>query len=188
MITNINLLPWRDNLIMLSRIEYRNKIILSILLGISLTLVIHNLISHAQNKQQEINALIQIKSTEIDAEISVLQRLLLENQLKQDKQDLIQQLQIKRLETTSLMADIPALVPDGIFLTVIDQHDHEISFTGYAASNNQISEFMQSIENSQWLQKPILIEIKTNSLKSNFLFNLSASQQPQSLDKYYGLN
>ena len=185
MITKINLLPWRDSLNLTQRIEYRNQLILSALMGLIVIVIFHTYLNTAQNQQLQINSLIKNKSIEIDTKINMLHQLQVLNQLILHKKELVQQLQVSRLETLYLIEEIPALVPEGIFLTLITQNGREINFTGSAESNSQISEFMQAIESSPWLQKPILIEINTNAAKTSYQFSLSASQETPSLDIVY---
>ena len=185
MITKINLLPWRDSLNLSQRIEYRNKLILSALMGLIVIAIFHTYLNAAQNQQLKINNLIKNKSTDLDKELKVLQQLQLLNQITLHKIALIQQLQVSRLETFYLIEEIPVLVPEGIFLTLISQNGREINFLGSAESNSQISEFMLAIEESTWLQKPILIEINISETKASYQFSLSASQETPSLDIVY---
>ena len=185
MITKINLLPWRDSLNLTQRIDYRNKLILSVLMGLIVIVMFHTYLNAAKNQQQQINNLIKNKSTDLDKELKVLQQLQVFNQLILHKKELIQQLQISRLETFYLIEEIPRLVPDGIFLTLISQNGREITFTGSAQSNSQVSEFMLAIEQSYWFQKPILIEINSSADKTSYQFSLSASQETPSLEFLY---
>ena len=59
----------------------------------------------------------------------------------------------------------------------IQQHGLAVHLDGYAQSNARVSTLMRNIENSPWLQKPDLVEIKATKVDkkrlSEFTMNLS---------------
>ncbi len=60
-----------------------------------------------------------------------------------------------------LLDEIARQVPEGIYLRSIKQEDRKVNVTGWAASNERVSEFLRNLQNnSRVLERPELIEIK----------------------------
>jgi Tfp pilus assembly protein PilN len=52
-------------------------------------------------------------------------------------------------------------LPEGIYLRSIKQEDRKVNVTGWAASNERVSEFLRNLQNnSRVLERPELVEIK----------------------------
>ena len=52
-------------------------------------------------------------------------------------------------------------MPEGIYLRGIKQEDRKVNVSGWAASNERVSEFLRNLQNnSEFLERPELIEIK----------------------------
>ena len=51
--------------------------------------------------------------------------------------------------------------PEGIYLKGFKQEERKVNITGWAASNERVSEFLRNLQsNSKYLERPELIEIK----------------------------
>jgi len=51
-------------------------------------------------------------------------------------------------------------MPEGVYIRSLKQDGVKVSLSGYAQSSARVSTLMRNIEASQWLEKPLLIEIK----------------------------
>ena len=73
----------------------------------------------------------------------------------------IKDLQADRNQPVYLLDEIVKQVPEGIYLKTIKQEDRRVNVTGWAASNERVSEFLRNLQNnSRVLERPELIEIK----------------------------
>jgi type IV pilus assembly protein PilN len=56
-------------------------------------------------------------------------------------------------------------VPEGIYLRSFKEENQRVVLTGYAQSNERVSELLRNLgNNSPWLERPDLIEIRLASL------------------------
>jgi type IV pilus assembly protein PilN len=69
-------------------------------------------------------------------------------------------------------------VPDGLYLTKLDQDGRSLVVEGRAKSNERVSEFMRKIEASAWIGRPrlLLIENKDDTATGLSHFRLSFDQ------------
>lgn len=171
MIVKINLLPWRIDLQQQEKSAFRNQLILTILTGVLILSLLHILIKTAQTVQLTTLQYIHLASIEQDKKLLNIHQLALEKQKLISKINLLQKLQVSRIETAHLLAELPTLIPEGIYLTHLSQKNREISFSGKSQSNHEVSLFMQAITDSVWLQSPKLrvIESKDKLLLNDFL-------------------
>jgi len=71
------------------------------------------------------------------------------------------------------------ILPDGVYLKTLKQTGNRIELVGYSQSNARISTLMRAIEDSPWLDTPVLIEIHSSTVGGTRLsefklnFNLS---------------
>lgn len=156
----INLLPWRVELLRQTRITFRNTFILSVLAGLSCVIVLHSIINTKKSNQLIINQTIGNESANLDKQIIALAQLINHKQQLISEIEFIQNLQLSRQDSIRLLSELPALLPNGIYLTQLSQNNTEISFEGKTDSNQQVSLFMQAIAQSGILQSPILQIIK----------------------------
>ena len=60
-----------------------------------------------------------------------------------------------------LLNELVKQTPEGVYLTTIKQDGQTVARAGVAQTNERVSEFLRNtVYNSQWLDKPELIEIK----------------------------
>ena len=92
---------------------------------------------------------------------------------------MIQTLQESRPQIVHLFDELPKSTPEGIFLTKFKQVGSDLTFTGKAQSNARVSAYMRGVEDSLWLQSPVLkiIEDKGASKSGEFSdFSMLAKQ------------
>ncbi len=156
----INLLPWRDDLLIQKRTAFRNVLFLSALMGLSIVIALHTVIKIKQSHQLNITQTIRNESLRLDKQIIELAHLINHKQKLISEIELIRNLQLTRKQIVQLLSELPSLLPNGIYLTQLSQTNAEISFEGKTESNQQVSLFMQAIAHSETLQSPILQVIK----------------------------
>jgi type IV pilus assembly protein PilN len=55
-------------------------------------------------------------------------------------------------------------VPEGIFLRSMKQQGNTVTLQGVTQSNARVSALMRNIDASPWMERPVLMEIKTGNL------------------------
>ncbi len=81
------------------------------------------------------------------------------------RQKAVEDLQVNRNVPVHLLDELVKQTPEGIYLTSIKQGDSNVVVSGVAQTNERVSEFLRNTaNNSQWLDKPDLVEIKAVAL------------------------
>ncbi|MFI3219461.1 MAG: PilN domain-containing protein [Methylococcales bacterium] len=162
----INLLPWREELR-----RQKKKDFLTTMGGLAfLTLAvfgfIHTQIQGKQEYQQQRNAILEEEIIRLDVKLGEIKNIEDTKNKLLAKIELIQKLQESRPEVVHLLDEIPRNTPDGVFLTKFSQTGQALVFEGKSQSNARVSAFMRAIDASNWLQSPVLEEIKAEDAKS----------------------
>ncbi|HUN92956.1 MAG TPA: PilN domain-containing protein [Burkholderiaceae bacterium] len=168
----INLLPHRE-----ARRERQKKAFyvmtgLSVLAGAVLVGLVWSILQGYINGQRDRNALIEAENRKLDVQIREIATLKQEIEALRSRQKAVEDLQADRNQPVYLMDELTKLTPEGIYLKSIKQEDRKVSLTGWAASNERVSEFLRNLQNNgRYLEKPELVEIKI------------ASQGPQGIQR-----
>ncbi len=94
--------------------------------------------------------------------------------------DIIQSLQQQRPQIVHLFDDIVRTVPEGIYLTSIQQHGAQLTINGVAESNGRVSAYMRNIDTSDWMAIPKLkvIQTKKGTLRSSDFTLVTSQSRP----------
>jgi len=177
--SNINLLPWREE----KRQELQKQFIMALIIVAAFAAIIFGA-GHFYHVQ-----LIDVQNTRIahvDQQIEIVDKKIEEiKQLEKEKDRLlsrmraIEQLQGNRPLIVRLFDEMVTSLPDGVTVTSITQKGTVITITGLAQSNARVSSFMRKLENSEWLKDPNLKIIKESNVAGDLpanSFTLTFSQ------------
>ena len=174
--TQINLLPWRDE-----RRRQKNKdffigaglfAFLAIIISGWAYFTVQQRIDFQTSRNhylEQETKLIQEKLKEIVELDSIKDRLL-------SRMEVIQQLQIQRPQVVHLFHELTATLPEGVHLALIEQTQDTITLEGRAVSNASVSAFMRNLDKSEWLKTPNLEVIQTEKDKTISTFKLHLNQ------------
>lgn len=174
----INLLPWREA----ARQRRRQEFL--VMLGAALGCVCLAIVGVHLYFQDRINAQ-QLRNQYLKNEIAVLDRKIKEIQeIEKTKANLIARMEIihrlqkSRPEIVRLFDELVNALPEGVYLTKLEQSGNSITVEGMAQSNARVSAFMRRIESSRSIGLPrlMLIENKDQKEKGFSQFRLSFSQ------------
>ena len=173
---NINLLPWREELR-----EERRK---DFLVGLGVTVVVAGLIllagdrfvNNSINNQIGLNNYLRDQISMLDEEIAEIRELQRQKAELTERMAIIQDLQGNRPVIVRLFDELVRTLPDGVYYNRIVRTENMLNFEGVAESNNRVSALMRSLDESEWLENPVLQQISANAQlggDSN-IFQLSA--------------
>ncbi|HIP52505.1 MAG TPA: pilus assembly protein PilN [Chromatiales bacterium] len=175
---HINLLPWRE----LERKKRQREfgfvvagaVVLTLLAGVYSHIHINGLIE-AQNRR---NTFLRNEIQALDKKISEIKELEKVKANLLARMEIIQQLQVSRPQIVHLFDEIVNTLPDGVYLTRIEQKGDLITIKGRAQSNARVSAYMRNIEKSEWLNRPTLkvIENKEQTQTGLSHFTLQVKQ------------
>ena len=174
---HINLLPWREEQRQEQTRQFATITGLSLLLTAALVFLVHVTVENQISHQMYRNTILQDEIVTLDE--ALLQIAELEETKAQllSRMDVIQSLQQRRPQIVHLFDDFVRTVPEGIFLTLIQQEADQLTIKGVAESNGRVSAYMRNIDASGWMSTPKLkvIETKKSKLRSSD-FTLVTSQ------------
>ena len=111
--------------------------------------------------QQDRNNFITAENRKLDVQIKEVANLRQEIDALRARQRAVEDLQADRNLPVYLMDELSKQTPEGIYLRGFKQEDRKVNITGWAASNERVSEFLRNLQsNSKYLERPELIEIK----------------------------
>jgi type IV pilus assembly protein PilN len=183
--TRINLLPWREEARQRRRKEFAAAGGLALLCTLLLAVLVHLQIEGRIGDQQARNQLLEGEIAQLNRQIKEIEDL---EKIKADllsRMEIIQQLQESRPEIVRLFDELVVAIPEGVYLTKLEQNGRAVVVEGRAQSNARVSAFMGNIEASQWIGSPrlLLIEDKTGTGLSEFRLGfdqVSPSASPES--------
>jgi len=156
----INLLPWRE-----ARRQRRRRdflvavgvaVAVTLALGFGSQLQVDRMIADQQSR----NAFLNEEIRRLDRQIREIEDLEKTKARLLARMDIIQRLQESRPEVVHLFDELVDTIPDGVFLTSVAQQARSVVVEGRAQSNARVSAFMRNIENSTWVDNPILLLIE----------------------------
>ncbi len=162
--SQINLLPWREQ----RRKEQQKEfgIIAGLCAAVAVVAVffahvyVNGLIQH----QEARNSYLQNEIRILDRQIAEIRDLEATRQALIDRMNVIQELQASRPVVVRLFDEMVTTLPDGTYLTLIEQRDANLTIRGRAESNARISAMMRNLEASPWFGEPTLNVIETRDL------------------------
>ena len=161
----INLLPHREERRKQLKSNFYSLLLLASILGAVIVLVVGTIFSQQISAQLDRNNFIKAENSKLDEKIKEVANLKQEIDGLKARQEAVEDLQGDRNQPVFMMDEFVKLTPEGVYLKTLKQEGQRIVFTGYAQSNQRVSDFIRNLGNrSDWMYKPELIEIKSVGL------------------------
>jgi type IV pilus assembly protein PilN len=163
----INLLPWREQMRQLKKTQFTTSLALCIILSLFILFVFHVYYSSLAGKQDGLNAIL---STEINDEQNALNEM---SSKEDEKKSIDVQLKfIINLYSESYNAirflnELVLMVPNSILLTQIRRNGNQITLTGLAKSENDVTQLLDYISRSPNFNQPTLSAINLENTSSD---------------------
>lgn len=176
----INLLPHREEKRKQLKNDFFALLALFAILGALVVIVIFTIFSQEISAQNDKNNFIKAENAKLDEKIKEVASLTQEIDSLKKRQEAVEDLQGDRNQPVFMLDELVKHTPEGLYLKTLKQEGQRVALTGYAQSNERVSEFLRNVTNqSPWLQKPELVEIKLVTLgqgrdaKSVFEFSMN---------------
>lgn len=180
----INLLPWREERRRQKTNEYYTLMgLLAGLAAASIFTVQFYINQKIDFQNRNRNQFIQNEITILDAKLKEIEDLEKTKESLIARMNVIQDLQRSRPLIVHLFDELVYTVPEGLWLTSIDQNGTTLTIQGKAESNARVSAYMRNIDGSKWMRNPLLEVIEADKDQRNAEFKLSFKQ-----DSPEGLN
>jgi len=176
----INLLPWREERRRQLTAEFARQAVLGALLAALIGgyawYHVNGLVEH----QQERNKYLEEQIAVLQEEIREIQELEKTRQQLLARMNIIQRLQQRRPQIVHLFYEIADTLPDGVFLTGLQQQGDKLTIEGRAESNARVSAYMRNLGASDWMKEPRLEVIETDKADRVNAFTLHLTQSAPS--------
>jgi type IV pilus assembly protein PilN len=155
----INLLPHRAEKRRAQQIQFIAFSVISLIIGIVIVGFVHVTIAAQIDYQERRNAYLKKEIATLDKQIDEIKKLREQTKSLLARKNVVETLQSRRADVVHLLDQMLRILPDGVYLKSLKQTGNKISLIGYAQSNARVSTLMRAIDDSPWLELPVLIEI-----------------------------
>ncbi len=179
---HINLLPWREEQRHEQTRQFVTILALSLTLTAAIIFMVHTVFDNQINHQKYRNKILQDEIALLDESLKQIAALEETKEQLLARMDIIQSLQQQRPQIVHLFDDFVRTVPEGIYLTKIQQSGTKLTIKGVAESNGRVSAYMRNIDTSEWMATPKLkvIETKKGTLRSSDFTLITSQSLPDS--------
>jgi len=178
MYTQINLLPWREELRQEQRKQFAVMAVLTMILAAAIVGLIHIQMSGKIDYQLSRNSFVSNEISKLDDQIAEIRDLQKVRRSLLERMEVIQDLQTARPSIVHLFSEIVGTVPNGVYLETLNQSAGSLVMSGQAESNARVSTYMRNLSNSEWFKDPNLtvIEIEDKKVNRVSTFTLTVKQ------------
>jgi type IV pilus assembly protein PilN len=159
--TQINLLPWREQRRELRRKRFYAMVGAAVVVGAGLVFAGHSYMNALIEHQNTRNQMLQSEIRALDRQIARIRDLDRQRQALVDRIEVIQTLQASRPEAVHLFDQLVLTLPEGTFFREIRREGNRIRLVGRSESNARISALMRRVDGSPWLRDSTLQIIET---------------------------
>ena len=176
--TQINLLPWREEMRQEQKKQFAVMVVMTLVFGAAVVGLIHFQMQNKIDYQQSRNRFLQQEIVKLDEEIKEISELKKVRRSLIERMEVIQDLQRSRPTIVHLFTEIVGTVPNGVYLKSLGQTGSNLLVNGEAESNARVSTYMRNLQASDWLKDPNLtvIEIEDKTVNRISTFTLTVKQ------------
>lgn len=161
----INLLPHREAARKQRRDAFHASLGAAALIGGLLSGAVYLWYQAAISTQESRNSFLQAENKRLDAQIKDIATLQTEITALRARQQAVEDLQADRNMPVNLLNELVKQVPDGVYITSMQQENQKVTLKGVAQSNERVSDLLRNLaNNSPWLDHPELVEIVAGTI------------------------
>jgi type IV pilus assembly protein PilN len=159
----INLLPHREERRKRSRQHFATVSGGTAIIGVALAFLMYQYYERQISTQNDRNNFLAGEIKKLDKDIAEINDLRNQIQALLARKQIIETLQADRAQTVHLLEQMVRQMPEGVYLKSMRQTAQKVHIVGYAQSNARVSTLMRNVETSQWLDQPVLVEVKAST-------------------------
>lgn len=147
----VNLLPWREK----ERTKNKRQFLLVLFFIIVFAAVIQwcslNYLENQRSQQALRNLSLETHIDKLNRELTQLNIIKKEFQVRQQHLDVVEKLQQNRNKTTQLLNALPDIITEGIYLNRVRMHERKVELDGVSDSNAHLASMLDKLERSQYI-------------------------------------
>lgn len=154
--SNINLLPWRDEYRQEKKREFFSILVLA---SIFASLIAFLWLNHTDSQidaQKKRNALLAAEIAQLEDKVKEIVKLRKRREQLETRITIIQDLQFNRPLVVRYFDEFVRAVPEGLYFSKLDRKGDKFSVQGVTESNNRVSTLMRNLDRSDWFEAPNL--------------------------------
>jgi type IV pilus assembly protein PilN len=163
----INLLPHRAEKRQARQIQFYAFSIITLILAAMLVGFVHVVITTQIEYQERRNRYLTDQIVLLDKQIAEIKQLKMEIAALMERKTVVEKLQRTRSDVVHLLDQMLNILPKSVYLKSITQTGNKVTLVGFTQSNARVSTLMRSIESSQWLESPTLVQISAVPANAN---------------------
>lgn len=161
----INLLPHRELARKRRKQAFQFTMLMSFLAGLLIAGLIYWVLQSLIADQRAHNGILQSEIKVLETQIKEIAGLESEIAALRARQKAVEDLQSDRNLPVHLLHELVEQLPDGVYITSLQQVDQIITMQGMAQSNERVSQMLRNLaDNTPWFSKPELTEIVATSV------------------------
>ena len=163
----INLLPHRAEKRKARQIQFYAFSAITLVLATMLVGFVHIVINTQIESQERRNRYLTDQIALLDKQISEIKHLKMEIAALMERKTVVEKLQSTRSDVVHLLDQMLSILPESVYLKSIKQTGNKVDLVGFTQSNARVSTLMRSIDSSQWLESPTLVQISATTANAN---------------------
>ena len=148
---SLNLLPWREKAKEQSRKNFLMAVGASILAGAGAIFAANSWMLSNINYQEQRNTRMKSEIRKLELTIADIKKLDSTRKALLDRISIIDNLQSTRPSIVHLFDEMVKSLPQGLFLTQLEQKDNKVRIIGKSESSARVSSYMEKLNSSDWL-------------------------------------
>lgn len=179
----INLLPHRQMRRAKRQREFNLMLIGASVAGLAILILGQTYISNAISEQDARNARLNAAIVSYDKDLVEIKALKSKIHDVIERKKVVENLQANRSQAVILLDEITRKLPEGVYLKSIKQQGRNINIVGVADTNARVATLVRTLNESEYLESPNLVEIKSESLNNarQNIFTLTVVQKNSEL-------
>jgi type IV pilus assembly protein PilN len=176
---HINLLPWREEERKRKKNEFYSIVGAAVAVMALVVLGTHMYIASLIDYQISRNEFLKQEIVYVEKKIREIRELEKKKEQLISRMRIIERLQGNRPEVVHLFDELAKIIPEGLYITSLDQQGKNVVMKGTAQSNARVSAFMRALEESGWFDQPQLDVISTqrSGVRKDRAFTLRVKQK-----------
>lgn len=158
----INLLPWREIAREKIRKDFFKNLLICTVLALLCCIAISVVLNGQLSNQQSRNSYLISHIALLDEKINQIKNISIQREQLDFRMEVIQSLQSYRPMVVHVFDQLVQTLPKGVYYTSLKRKDQQLTISGMASANGQVSELMRKLNASSWLKNPELISIVEN--------------------------
>ncbi len=175
----INLLPHRQIKRAERQRQFTLMLVMTVVAAAGIVFMGWTYINAQIDTQKNRNSRLDTAIAQLDKDIEDIKKLKEQIRNVLDRKRVVESLQTDRSQAVILLDELARQLPEGVYLRSIRQQGNEITLEGIADTNARVATLVRNLGNSQWLESPLLIEIKSVTAKNmkQSAFTLKVNQK-----------